>query len=79
MSLYLASFLIFSILLTAMAVGVMLGRRPIQGSCGGLKAMDGLDGGCEICGWDGNPDSRPGEACPDADNARQPAGQNQQG
>jgi hypothetical protein len=36
-----------------MAVGVMRGRPPIAGSCGGLGAM-GVDGACEICG--GNPD-----------------------
>lgn len=34
-----------------MAVGVMFGRRPIAGSCGGLKNL-GIDGECEICGGD---------------------------
>ncbi len=36
----------------AMAIGVMLGRKPISGSCGGMKAL-GMDVECEICG--GNP------------------------
>jgi hypothetical protein len=33
-----------------MAIGVAFGRRPIQGSCGGVARL-GL-GGCEICGGD---------------------------
>ncbi len=36
----------------AMAVGVMFGRAPIKGSCGGMSAL-GIDAQCEICG--GNP------------------------
>ena len=35
----------------AMAVGVIFGRAPIKGSCGGLGAV-GIDQGCEICGGD---------------------------
>lgn len=35
-----------------MAVGVIAGRKPISGSCGGLGAV-GIDSKCEICG--GNP------------------------
>lgn len=37
----------FTVLLTfigAMAIGVMNGRKPISGSCGGLNG-----GGCELC------------------------------
>ena len=36
----------------AMAIGVIFGRKPISGSCGGMKAL-GMDMECEICG--GNP------------------------
>ena len=36
-------------IVAAMAVGVMFGRRPIQGSCGGLGQL-GIDAECEICG-----------------------------
>lgn len=39
------------ILFAAMAIGVMLGRQPIKGSCGGMSAL-GLKGDCEICGGD---------------------------
>ena len=34
--------------IAAMAVGVMNGRKPISGSCGGLNG-----GGCELCGGGG--------------------------
>lgn len=39
--------LTFAVLLAvigAMAIGVMNGRKPISGSCGGLNG-----GGCELC------------------------------
>lgn len=35
----------------AMAIGVIMGRKPISGSCGGIAAL-GLDTECEICGGD---------------------------
>ena len=34
-----------------MAVGVICGRKPIAGSCGGMKAL-GMEVECEICGGD---------------------------
>lgn len=40
-------------LMTAMAVGVIFGRKPIAGTCGGMKAL-GMEVECEICG--GNPE-----------------------
>ena len=46
------AFLFMLLLISAMAVGVILGRKPISGSCGGMKAL-GMDVDCEICG--GNP------------------------
>ncbi len=41
------------IIVGGMAIGVMFGRKPIAGSCGGMAAL-GLDSECEVCG--GNPD-----------------------
>ena len=44
--------LVFIAMLTivaAMAVGVLFGREPIRGSCGGLGQV-GIEGGCELCG-----------------------------
>ena len=46
------AFLFMLLMVGAMAIGVMLGRKPISGSCGGMKAL-GMDMECEICG--GNP------------------------
>ncbi len=40
------------LLMTAMAIGVIFGRRPITGSCGGIGAL-GMDAECDFCG--GNP------------------------
>ena len=39
------------LLIAGMAIGVIAGRKPLQGSCGGLGAL-GLKGECEICGGD---------------------------
>ncbi len=47
MSLLMTLFISFAVMLAvigAMAIGVMNGRRPISGSCGGLNG-----GGCELC------------------------------
>jgi uncharacterized protein len=41
------------IIVAGMAVGVMFGRKPIAGSCGGMKAL-GMNVQCEICGGDPN-------------------------
>ena len=45
------AFLFMLLVVGAMSIGVMFGRKPISGSCGGIGAL-GL-GECEICG--GNP------------------------
>ena len=46
------AFLIMLLVLAGMAIGVVFGRQPISGTCGGLSAL-GNDANCEICG--GNP------------------------
>jgi len=51
MTIILSIFLLL-LIVAAMSIGVIFGRKPIQGSCGGLNAV-GLKGDCEICG--GNP------------------------
>ncbi len=45
------TFVLVAILLAVMSVGVLLGREPIKGSCGGMEAL-GLDTACDICGGD---------------------------
>lgn len=47
----LLAFLIMLLIVAGMAVGVLFGRKPIAGSCGGMKAL-GIDMECEICGGD---------------------------
>jgi hypothetical protein len=45
----------FILLITVMAVGVLMGKKPISGSCGGIAAALGeKDYTCEICGDDPN-------------------------
>ncbi len=39
------SFLVILGAMLAMAIGVMAGRKPISGSCGGLNGS----GSCELC------------------------------
>ena len=58
------SMLIFGLVIAGMAVGVMAGRQPIKGSCGGMGAL-GIDTACEICGGDPkrcDEETRDGEA-----------------
>ena len=40
----LLTFVVLLAVIGAMAIGVMNGRKPISGSCGGLNG-----GGCELC------------------------------
>jgi len=44
MSLFVASFIVFGVVMTAMAIGVILSNRRIAGSCGGLANMKTEDG-----------------------------------
>jgi hypothetical protein len=52
MTTFIFTFLVFVLLIAAMAIGVLVGRKPIKGSCGGMSAL-GIDTECDICG--GNP------------------------
>ncbi|WP_152207470.1 (Na+)-NQR maturation NqrM [Marinobacter changyiensis] len=49
MGTFLLVLLIVGFLLAAMSVGVIMGRKPISGTCGGIGAL-GLDQACDICG-----------------------------
>ncbi len=40
----LLSFAVFALVIGGMAVGVLAGRQPIKGSCGGANGK-----GCELC------------------------------
>ncbi len=45
------TFVALLLIVAAMSIGVMLGRKPIAGSCGGMSAL-GMETACEICGGD---------------------------
>lgn len=49
MSIFFVTFLVFAIVMVAMAIGVLISNRSIKGSCGGLNDIDGLRGACDIC------------------------------
>lgn len=51
-----------------MSVGVLFGRKPIQGSCGGLNKIDGMDK-CELCGGSVQKCEEISAAAPDAGSA----------
>ncbi|MAM87447.1 (Na+)-NQR maturation NqrM [Allohahella sp. A8] len=41
------------VLMALMSVGVLLGRKPITGSCGGMSAL-GMETECDVCGGNKN-------------------------
>ena len=43
------TFTVFLFIMIIMAVGYILAGKSIKGSCGGLNAIEGLDGACDIC------------------------------
>ncbi|MFT4670899.1 MAG: hypothetical protein ACJAY7_001672 [Pseudohongiellaceae bacterium] len=49
MAVFLISFLLIVTVVLIMSVGVIMGRKPVQGSCGGLNNLSGMDE-CELCG-----------------------------
>jgi hypothetical protein len=49
----LAALLLMLLVVAGMAVGVMFGRKPLAGSCGGVgKALGEQEYVCDICGGD---------------------------
>ena len=51
MAVFILSVLVVGLVIAGMAIGVILGREPIKGSCGGMGAL-GVDTACDICGGD---------------------------
>jgi hypothetical protein len=45
--LFLTSFLVIALAGFGMALGVLFGRRPLAGTCGGMNAVEGA--GCPFC------------------------------
>ncbi len=46
MATFMLAFLLFATAIAAMSIGVMFGRRRIEGSCGGLNQVAGLESDC---------------------------------
>lgn len=51
MNQWLISVVVFVLVMAGMAIGVIYGRKPLKGTCGGLNNV-GMQGTCEICGND---------------------------
>lgn len=49
MGTFLLVLFIVGILIAGMSIGVMFGRKPISGTCGGIGAL-GISQSCDICG-----------------------------
>ncbi len=49
MGTFLLVLFIVVLLVAAMSVGVIFGRKPISGTCGGIGAL-GINQSCDICG-----------------------------
>ena len=51
MTVFILSFVVMLAIVLAMSVGVLMGRKPIKGTCGGMSAL-GVGTACDICGGD---------------------------
>ena len=56
MDIFIFAFLFFLTITTLMSLGVILMKKNIKGSCGGLNAISGSDK-CSVCNKDIDPDS----------------------
>ena len=53
MATFLMSFVVITLVVLGMAVGVLCGRRALKGSCGGLTSIEGLDTASVLATADG--------------------------
>ena len=51
LSTFLVVFVVMAVVVLIMAIGVIFGRKPIAGSCGGMSAI-GMESECDVCGGD---------------------------
>jgi len=50
MEVFLFTFLVLCLAMLGMALGVLAGRRPLEGGCGRLDCADRAGVGCGACG-----------------------------
>lgn len=48
---WLVTFVVMLLVVLGMAAGVIAGRKPLAGSCGGIASL-GIEKECSICGGD---------------------------
>lgn len=48
MATFLITFVVLALFITFMAVGVIMKREPLKGSCGGVTKLDGIDCACQM-------------------------------
>lgn len=65
MSTILVAFGAMLFIVAAMAVGVLMGRKPIAGTCGGMNAL-GMEQACDVCGGDQSRCDKENEVAADA-------------
>jgi len=53
MDMFIVVFTFMLLFVVLMAIGLILGRKPIAGSCGGMSAV-GMEAACDVCGGDKN-------------------------
>tara|TARA_R110002072_G_scaffold4280_8_gene30250 strand:- start:24042 stop:24281 length:240 start_codon:yes stop_codon:yes gene_type:complete len=51
MEIFFIAFGVMLLLVLIMSVGVILGKKPISGSCGGMSAL-GMEVACDVCKGD---------------------------
>ncbi|PJF38724.1 MAG: ApbE family protein [Phototrophicales bacterium] len=69
MELFFIVLFVFFLLVSLMSVGVIMGRKPISGSCGGMSAL-GMEVACDVCGGDKSKcDKESSKSKPEADSA----------
>lgn len=51
MELFFVVFMVMLVLVIVMSVGVLMGKKPISGSCGGMSAL-GMEVACDVCKGD---------------------------
>lgn len=65
------------LLIAGMSIGVIFGRKPISGSCGGVGNQIGGGSGCSVCGRESgscDDDAETGDGGGDADSLTYNAG-----
>ncbi len=66
MEIFFVVLLAMLVLVAIMSVGVLMGSKPISGSCGGMSAL-GMDVACDICKGDKTKCDKESQALSDDD------------